>query len=117
MSIDARNSEDEPFITIEHARNIPPLCLLPRRPDKASIWRWAVKGIAVGTERVRLRSWRFGRKLYTRASAIEAFVDAMSAVDPRDTPTPRAVIPPTRSPRRRQRDRADAARKLTAAGI
>lgn len=46
-----------------------------RRPNVATIWRWAVKGV----RGVRLKTISLGRYRYTTESALEAFVDQMSA--------------------------------------
>ncbi len=47
-----------------------------RRPNTATIWRWAIKGL----RGVRLQTIALGRYRYTTERAIERFIDQTSAV-------------------------------------
>lgn len=49
-----------------------------RRPNVATIWRWAIKGM----RGVRLRTISLGRYRYTTESAIERFIAEISEVLP-----------------------------------
>ncbi|MEE8172695.1 MAG: DUF1580 domain-containing protein [Alphaproteobacteria bacterium] len=73
---------------------------LPTRPHVSTIWRWAATG---GLETVRL-----GGRVYTSIEAIERFAEHRGGrpKPPEHEPTPR-----------RQREIADAERRLTQAGF
>lgn len=51
-------------------------CRFGRRPNVATIWRWAVKGV----RGVRLQTISLGRYRYTTAGALETFIDQTSSV-------------------------------------
>lgn len=59
-----------------------------RRPNVATVWRWAIKGM----RGVRLRTISLGRYRYTTASALERFIAEISEVPP---------CPPRKSPESR----------------
>jgi hypothetical protein len=56
-----------------------------RRPNTATIWRWAIKGL----RGVRLQTIALGRYRYTTERAIERFIDQTSAVSAPHGATPR----------------------------
>jgi hypothetical protein len=56
-----------------------------RRPNAATIWRWAIKGL----RGVRLQTIALGRYRYTTERAIERFIDQTSAVSGPHGATPR----------------------------
>lgn len=57
-----------------------------RRPNVATIWRWAIKGI----RGVRLRTISLGRYRYTTAGALERFIDQTSTASTEPNATPDA---------------------------
>ncbi len=73
---------------------------LPTRPHVSTIWRWAATG---GLETVRL-----GGRVYTSAEALDRFAEHRGGRPrpPESTPTPQ-----------RQREIADAERRLAESGI
>lgn len=73
---------------------------LPTRPHVSTVWRWAATG---GLETVRL-----GGRVYTSAEALDRFAEHRGGKrkQPESTPTPQ-----------RQREIADAERKLKEAGL
>lgn len=95
----------EDLIRLEDAKKI-----LPGRPDRATIYRWA---LGKGTHGVRLESVKCGgRARFTSKQACQRFVEAVTAAaDKREAP------PAVRTSRQRQQDAAAAAKRLKAAGI
>ncbi len=73
---------------------------LPTRPHVSTIWRWAATG---GLETVRL-----GGRVYTSIEAIERFAEHRGGRRKPSEPEPTP---------RRQREIADAERRLTQAGL
>lgn len=67
-----------------------------RRPNVATIWRWAIKGI----RGVRLRTISLGRYRYTSESALERFITETSG-----------ALPGERGPTQREPEAGDAERK------
>lgn len=65
---------DEPVMTFTEAAG---WCerRFGRRPNVATIWRWAVKGV----RGVRLQTISLGRYRYTTAGALETFIDQTSS--------------------------------------
>lgn len=53
--------------------------LLPGRPHRATVWRWASLGIWRAGRRVRLRTVVCGGRRYTTPLALDAFVSACTA--------------------------------------
>ena len=65
---------DEPVMTFTEAASWCE-CRFGRRPNVATIWRWAVKGV----KGVRLQTISLGRYRYTTEAALERFIDQMSS--------------------------------------
>lgn len=59
--------------------------LIPGRPHRATVWRWAQRGIVREGRVVRLATITCGARRYTTPDAVEAFVAECSAGAP--TPT------------------------------
>ena len=56
--------------------------ITPGRPHTATLTRWCRPGIKARTgERVRLRHWRVGRKIFTTAEALEEFFERTAEAD------------------------------------
>ena len=52
---------------------------VPGKPSTATIWRWTTFGfLARNGERIRLRSFRFGRALRIRRDDIATFAEALA---------------------------------------
>ena len=56
--------------------------ITPGRPHTATLTRWCRPGIKARTgERVRLKHWRVGRKLFTTAEALQEFFERTADAD------------------------------------
>ena len=56
--------------------------LTPGRPHTATLTRWCRPGIKARTgERVRLKHWRVGRKIFTTPEALEEFFERTAEAD------------------------------------
>lgn len=82
--------------------------LLPGRPDRSTIYRWALGG---GSHGVKLQSAKVGRKRFTSRQAIQRFVEAVTAAADGEVPP----VMPTRRERRKKMKAAE--RRLSEAGI
>lgn len=80
--------------------------LLPGRPHVSTIWRWVSRGVGG----VRLETISSGGRRFTSREALRRFVTATTAAA-------NGLAPPTRTPRRRRRDGAQAREILRRAGI
>ncbi len=70
---------DEALITLAQAANT-----LPNRPHRATVWRWARKGVlARDGERVYLRVRRYGGCVFTTAMWLAEFAEAVTSADER----------------------------------
>lgn len=55
---------------------------IPGKPSPSTVYRWCVRGVDRGDgRRVKLRSWRVGRKRFTTEAAITEFVEALNSSD------------------------------------
>ncbi|MGH6961195.1 MAG: DUF1580 domain-containing protein, partial [Dongiaceae bacterium] len=71
----------EDIIRLEDAKKV-----IPGRPDRATIYRWA---LGDGSAGVRLETVKVGRKRFTSKQAIQRFVEASTAAaGGRETPPP-----------------------------
>lgn len=78
----------------------------------ASVARWGTKGL----KGVRLRTWRYGRRMYTTVQALDEFSEALGAAAGNHEATIAGgdLAPRERTPAQRQRDIEAAERKLAA---
>lgn len=83
--------------------------LLPGRPDRATIFRWA---LGTGSHGVRLETVKVGRKRFTSKQAIQRFVEASTAAA-----DGKAVPATVRTSRQRQKAIHAAERRLAAEGL
>jgi hypothetical protein len=90
-------------VPLEHAKK-----LLPGKPDRSTIYRWA---LGDGAHGVKLETVKVGRKRFTSEQAIQRFVDAMTAAAAGE---PVTVI---RTNRQRRHAIKTAAARLAKAGI
>ena len=87
--------------------------LLPHRPNYATVFRWATRGI--GPNRIRLAATRYGRRWYTDAASLKKFSEHLAAatLERMDATKPTA---PTSKPKRTEaqlkRDLARAQREF-----
>lgn len=81
---------------------------LPGRPDRATIYRWA---LGPGSHGVRLETVKVGRKRFTSKQAIQRFVELSTAAADGQAP------PTMRTNRKRQKDILAAEQRLAAAGL
>src|SRR5688500_6286160 len=104
-----RQAMSEKLVSLEEARNLPPVSRAPVRPDVATLWRWSIKGLLLASgERVHLRVERIGRRVFTSPTWVQQFLTdtAQGRARPADDGSRKRTPTATRSPRRRQRDRA-----------
>lgn len=92
----------EDVIRLEDAKKV-----LPGRPDRATLYRWALKG----AEGVKLATVKCGRGRFTSKQACQRFVEALTVASDGET------APAIRTSRKRQQDATAAAERLKAAGI
>lgn len=82
--------------------------LLPGRPDRSTVYRWA---LGPGSHGVRLESFKVGRRRFTTKQAIQRFVEAVTvAADGNKQPV-------VRSHREREKAITSAEKRLEQAGI
>jgi len=102
--------------------------LVPGRPSANCVWRWCREGVrSKAGGRVRLRHTRFGGRIFTTRTWIEAFGAALAEADAahfdrRDEEE--SLADPAASPRRRgpfesdaRREHLEAERELEAEGL
>jgi hypothetical protein len=94
---------EEDVVPLEDAKK-----LLPGRPDRSTIYRWA---LGSGSYGVKLESAKVGRKRFTSAQAIQRFVEAVTAAADGQAP------PSIRTGRQRHKEMRAAERRLADAGI
>lgn len=54
---------------------------LPHPVSGAAIWRWCSVGLVVGGRRLRLRGYKFGRRMYTTMDDVEEFADRLAKAE------------------------------------
>jgi hypothetical protein len=94
---------EEEVLPLEDAKK-----LIPGRPDRSTIYRWALGG---GSHGIKLESAKVGRKRFTSKQAIQRFVEAVTAAADGEIP------PAIRTSRQRQKQMREAERRLASAGI
>lgn len=93
--------------------------LIPGRPDPSVVYRHCRQGVKTRGRRVVLRSFRYGRSVYTSIEALRDFAIELANAIADDEPEPDPPAPPRRRGLSRRRS-TDAARRaeeeLIAAG-
>ena len=85
--------------------------ITPGRPHTATLTRWCRPGIKARTgQRVRLKHWRVGRKIFTTAEALQEFFERTAEADlPHFDERDAAKAPaPTSDNKRSDEERAEA---------
>lgn len=58
---------------------------IPNRPHRATIWRWALRGIQRGGETVKLKTTAVGARRYTTRADIAEFAEFLARCNGQDT--------------------------------
>ena len=107
---------EEQFLTLAEAAVV-----IPRHGNRkvhvSTLWRWARKGI----QGVRLRTWRFGNRIFTTEPALLDFAVELAKLPPNRKASRRSGHPSPflrkRTDKQRQRDIEQAMNELKKAGI
>lgn len=69
------------YIALNDAANF-----IPNRPHRATVWRWALRGIVRGGEVVKMKTKAIGARRYTTRADIDAFLSACNGQDSTQQP-------------------------------
>jgi len=102
----------ENLLTLHAAAQLLPSNRAGKRVNFATVWRWVLKGVrGFDGSRVHLEAVRVGGRWLTSQEALERFATTLTPQIGAD------IAIPTRTPARRRRESASAAKKLEAMGI
>lgn len=79
--------ENESPIRLNAARGLKCLQRDGKRPDPATLWRWAKVGILRDGERVKLETLVVGGSICTTKEAAYRFIERLSGISRNDAPT------------------------------
>ena len=113
------NALDQKLISLSQASR-----LLPSKPSPSTVWRWGREGVPVGeSERIHLKVWRYGRRVYTTRDALAEFGRAVADADlqrfgtaPETAPLSGSATSSARDEQRRDSAAEAAEAELAAAG-
>lgn len=105
LTMTATEVSADPYIVLDDAS-----AHFPGRPHRATVWRWALKGIRKGGTVIRLRSIVCGNRRFTQPGWCAEFVAALNADNPSQ---PAPVMTATK----RQRQAAAAMATLASMGV
>jgi hypothetical protein len=85
-SLTIDSDDDDPYIPLDDASRH-----IPGRPHRATIWRWASRGVIRHGQPVRLMTIISGGRRMTTRAWIDSFLSALNAGEPSHQPSPTAV--------------------------